>query len=598
MIAPDKITEIRDRSSIVEVVSDYVTLKKAGRNYVGLCPFHSEKTPSFAVNEEKGIFHCFGCGVGGNVFHFLMQHGSLSFPEAVQQVGRRYGIVVEFSDRPGHERDREQRDGLYRVNERAAAYFHDTLFDRPEGRKALKYLQSRGVGEAAARRFYLGFSPSGSGLLGFLKREGFALKDAAQLGLVGERAGGHYGETFFDRLMFPIVDPGGKVVGFGGRVMGSGQPKYLNSAESPLFRKGATLYGLYQAKEAVRAQDRVVVVEGYLDALALSQAGVEYAVATLGTALTADHVRLLARYTKNVIVLFDGDEAGRKAAARSFEIFAEGGLLGRAAFLPEGEDPDTFVRAQGKQAVEALLQEAVPLVDYYLSWLERQHGRSLEGKSLIAREVSRVLAKVRNLLEKELLVSRAADFLGISEGVLRLASQEQPAKAGLGAVEASAAGREGKPDDLTERSLVGLMLRFPSVIPGVAEETGLERLVGRGWREIVAAILSQWKEQGHVDVASLTETLAAEQASQLAAALLEAEALAEDACVRMVADCVFHLKRRYLRELERKLRREIRAAEERKDEEAKKERMLKWQEVVKRGQQLERQKSACKTEIL
>ncbi|MEK7341576.1 MAG: DNA primase, partial [Candidatus Binatota bacterium] len=360
-------------------MSDHLTLKKMGRNYLGICPFHAEKTPSFTVNEEKGIFHCFGCHVGGNVFHFLMQYEHLSFPEAVERVGKRYGIAVERLGQPAARRDDAEKESLYHLNERAAAYFHEMLFGRPEGEKALDYLKGRGVEEQVARRFYLGYAPQGGqGLAAFLRKEGLSLKNAVRIGLISERGPQYYGEKFFDRIIFPIANAGGKVVGFGGRVMGQGLPKYLNSAETPLFHKGANLYGLFQAKEAIRELDRAVVVEGYLDVLALFQFGVSYVVATLGTSLTPDHVRILGRYTKNIIALFDGDEAGRKAAARSFEVFIEGGLLGRAAFLPKGEDPDTFVRSEGKEALEAVVEQAIPLADYTFTWLEEQFGKSIE----------------------------------------------------------------------------------------------------------------------------------------------------------------------------------------------------------------------------
>jgi len=595
MITEEKISEIRDRASIVEVISDHLTLKKAGRNHLGLCPFHSEKTPSFTVNEEKGIFHCFGCHVGGNVFHFLMQHEHLTFPEAVEQVGKRYGIAVERLERPGIKGGIEEREPLFRLNERAAAYFHEALFGRPEGKKTLDYLKNRGVEERMARRFLLGYaSPVGPGLAGFLKREGFSSKDAVRLGLISDRGSERYGDKFFDRLMFPIVNPAGKIVGFGGRVLGEGLPKYLNSAETPLFRKGSNLYGLFQAKEAVREKDRVVVVEGYLDVIALSQFGVSYAVATLGTALTPDQVRILGRYTRNIIALFDGDEAGRKAAARSFEIFIEAGLLGRAAFLPKDEDPDTFVRAKGKEALERIIEEAVPAADYYFSWLEGQFGKSLEGKSQIAKEISRILSKVRNPFEADLLARRAADSLGIREDLLRLVAR--PSRAGGQAVNPSPQPKQKEArDDLTERSLVSLMLRFPAVIEQVEREKELDGLLSPWWKEIVQAILAQWSKQKAVDVAGLAEQLAPEAASQVTVAWLEGETLAEDECEKMMTDCLSHLKRRYLRQQERELRQAIRLAEEKKDEKVKKERMLEWQEVVRRERQLERQRTALKS---
>lgn len=599
MIAEGKIVEIRERASIVEVISDHLALKKMGRNYLGLCPFHAEKTPSFTVNEEKGIFHCFGCGVGGNVFHFLMQYEHLTFPEAVERVAKRYGIAVERLERPAARKDAEEKESLYHLNERAAAYFHEMLFGRPEGKRALEYLKGRGVEEQVARRLYLGYAPqAGQGLVGFFRKEGLSLKDAVRLGLIGERGPQYYGEKFFDRVIFPIANAGGKVVGFGGRVIAQGLPKYLNSAETPLFRKGANLYGLFQAKEAIRESDRVVVVEGYLDVLALFQFGISYAVATLGTALTPDHVRILGRYTKNIIALFDGDEAGSKAAARSFEIFIEGGLLGRAAFLPKGEDPDTFVRSRGKEALEAVLEEAIPLADYAFTWLEEQYGKSIEGKSRIAQEIRRLLAKVRNPFEVDLLIRRAVDSLGIREELLRLPARPPSGQDRSVSAETSAQlDLERRREDLVERSLVSLMLRFPSAIQQVEREGDMERLVGPKWSEVIQKILSEWRERGKVDGAVMAQRFPPAQASQIAALLLEGENIPEEECEKMMADCLAHVRRRYLKGLEKDLRQAIRLAEEKKDEKTKKERMLEWQEVVRRERQLERQRFASKTEI-
>lgn len=590
MIAEEKILEIRSRSSIVEIVSDHLALKKVGRNYVGLCPFHGEKTPSFTVNEEKGIFHCFGCGAGGDVFHFLMRHDHLTFPEAVERVGKRYGILVESADRRG---DGEGREALYDLNEKAAAFFHRALFHHPEGKRALDYLRSRGIEERSARTFRLGYAPqAGQEFLAFLRREGISLKSALRLGLISEKGPEHYADKFSGRLIFPIFNAGGKIVGFGARVIGEGWPKYLNSAETPLFRKAQHLYGLFHARQAIGEADRVIVVEGYLDVVALHQSGIVYAVATLGTALTADHVRALGRYTKNIIALFDGDDAGRKAAARSFEIFVEGGLFGRAAFLPGGEDPDSFVRTRGKAALEQVIGEAVPLADYYLKFVEERYGRSLEAKSQIAREVSRLLGKVQNPLDADLLARRAVDFLGIREELLR-----SPSRASRRS-NPPATPWPGAREDLAERSFVSLLLRFPSLLGRLEAERDFERLLSSEWSEVVKKIFSLWQARASLDSPLLTQKLPPERASEIAELILQAESLDERDGERMFEDCLFYLRRRYLRQLERDLRREIRSAEERSDEETKRERMLEWQEVVQRKRQLERQRLGAKREIL
>ena len=592
MIGQDKIIEIRDRASIVEVISDYVTLKKTGRNHMGLCPFHSEKTPSFTVNEEKGIFHCFGCQTGGSIFQFLMQYDHLTFPEAVERVAKRYGITIGRAERAGAPNEMGERESLYRINERVAAHYQSLLYSHPEGRKALDYLKSRGVDETTGRSFMLGYTPqNGSGLLDLIKKEKISVNDTLRLGLMGQRNPRQFYEKFFARVMFPIVNAGGKVVGFGGRVLDQGLPKYLNSSETPLFHKGSTLYGLFQAKEGIRKVDRVVVVEGYLDVIALFQYGVSYAVATLGTALTVDHVRVLARYTKNIIALFDGDDAGHKAAARSFEIFVEAGLLGRAAFLPSGEDPDTFVRRNGKAAVEDILERAVSLADYYFSWLEDRYGKTLEGKSQTASEISRVLTKVRSPFEVDLLVRRAVDTLGVREEVLRrpnVIRGSHPPAARTAAVPLSSLAQNR--EDIAERSLISLMLRFPSVIGDVEKEKEVRRWIEQPWQPVIDLILSEWQKRGRLDLFRVTQGLSPDMAAQMAALALEAESIPEADCAKMAADCLAHLRRKHLRGLERNLRIAIRTAEEQKDEKAKRERILEWQDVVRKERQLERRR--------
>jgi len=596
MISQDKIAEIRNRASIVEVIGDYVTLKKAGRNHMGLCPFHGEKTPSFTVSEEKGIYHCFGCHAGGSVFHFLMQYDHLTFPESVERIAKRYGITIERNERPGSYQQSGEREKLYLINERVAANYHKILFNHAEGKRALEYLKARGVDEATAQKFMLGYAPQGgSGLLRVVQKESISANDALRLGLIGERAPQQYHEKFFARLMFPILNPAGKVVAFGGRVLDQGLPKYLNSSETPLFHKGATLYGLYQAKEAIRKADRVVVVEGYLDVIALAQHDVGYTVATLGTALTADHVRALSRYTKNIIALFDGDEAGQKAAARSFEIFVEAGLLGRAAFLPNGDDPDSFVRSRGKVALEANLDQSVPLADYYFSWLEGRHGKSLEGKSQIAGEISRVLAKVVNPFEVDLLVGRAVDMLGIREQALRrhTATPGTRPMASNPPISVSSTGREDK----AERLLISMMLRLSAVIDSVANDDEVRQGFSPMWRPVVDGILTEWQEHGNIEVSRLTQYLPLEITGEIAALVLEGDNFSDATCAKMAADCLERLKSKYIKAQKRDERLRMRAAREQGNEQEERERMLAWQDLGQKERQLERPKLEPKPTI-
>lgn len=588
MISNQTTQEVRARASIVEVVSDYVTLKKTGRNYSGLCPFHSEKTPSFTTNEEKGVFYCFGCQAGGDVFKFLMLYDGLSFPESIERLAERYGIHVQFSSSTIGNRE-SRRSDLFRLNEKAADLFHALLLDPSRGARARLYLEKRGVDESQWRCFRLGFAPRGECLTGRFRHEGIMLSEAVEVGLVVEKDHGGFKDRFFDRIMFPITEPGGKITGFGGRVIDEGRPKYLNSPETPLFHKGSQIYGLGQARDGIRSNDRVVVVEGYLDVLALAQFGITDVVATLGTALTAEHLRLLGRYTRNVIALFDGDKAGRNAAARGFEVFQQVGLWGMAAFLPQGEDPDTFVRMKGKEALQQVLERAIPIADFYLNWLRDNHGTSFAGKSRLASEVTRMLAKVVNPLDRDLLARRAADLLGIQEELLRRHAGSAkgpgtrvPASAGgLGSSQGVGEGSLG--EDRAESALVALMLRFPSVVDTLRQQP-MEKLVTDKWRDVMQRIL----EGGEVEVGILTEGLPGELSAEISALVLRGQEIDEQERDRMTADCLFFLQRRYLKRLEQELRRAIRIAEETSDDEAKKERMRQWQEVVQRERQLER----------
>ncbi len=584
MIKQDKISQIRERASIVEVVSDYVTLKRTGRNYMGLCPFHSEKTPSFTVSEEKGIFHCFGCNAGGGVFQFLMQIDQLSFPEALERVAKRYGIAIEQNEREPGSRQANDRESLYRINESAAVNYQRMLTSHGEGKSAREYLKARGIDSATASRFMIGYAPrAGSGLTDILKKEHLAVQDALRLGLVGRRDDGRLYEKFYARLMFPIADAAGKIVGFGGRVLDQVLPKYLNSSETPLFHKGATVYGLLQAKQGIRKADRVVVVEGYLDVIALSQHQLDYSVATLGTALTPNHLRALARYTKNIIALFDGDEAGRKAAARSFEIFVEAGLLGRGAFLPSGEDPDTYVRKHGKGALEMIVDGAVPLADFYFSWLEQRHGATLEGKSRTASEISRVLAKVTNPFEADLLVRRAVD-LGIREELLRPGKSAGP-RPSTEARLARTAVRSG--DDRKERQLVSLMLRYPPIVRDFQSEPESLHWISERWRETVDLIMREWQKHGDIDVERIAQGSEPEKASEIAALALEGECFAETEA-RSAAGFLEYFRQKHEMKIRREKAVEIRTAEEKKDEQEKRERTLEWEDVKRRQQDRQR----------
>jgi DNA primase len=414
----DKIEEVRARADIVEIVGAHVRLRRAGRNFVGLCPFHNEKTPSFSVNAERGFFHCFGCGVGGTVFDFVMKVEGLTFAEALQSLARRYGIVLpEHSGAGGPPAG--ERDALALANQTAAEFFAYVLWKTADGASARDYLRARGITEETAQAFMLGFAPARPANLAAVIGKRGMLEAAVKAGLVKREAGRAPYDMFRARLMFPIRDAQGRVIGFGGRVLDQRLPKYINSPESPIYSKSRALYGVFEARQAIAKVDRAIVVEGNIDVIALWQAGFKGTVASLGTSLTVDQLRLLARYTRNIVACFDGDAAGRKASLRALEVFLGAGLLGRGVFIPSGLDPDTLVRDRGAQAFTELLESSELLVDYFLREQAAAAGATLSGRARAAERVAEILRMVANPFEFDLLARKAADSLGVGEALLR-----------------------------------------------------------------------------------------------------------------------------------------------------------------------------------
>lgn len=456
MRIPDHVLEaIRSRVSIVDVVGRHVALKRTGKNWKGLCPFHPEKTPSFVVNEERGTYHCFGCGAGGSVFRFVMEMEGASFADAVRQMGERAGVRVA-EETPGERRTREEKGGLLEVLETAARYYRHQLLAGRAGEEARAYLKRRGVSAEASEAFRLGYAPAGwDNLARYLKDKRVTPADAATAGLVAERAsGGHY-DRLRDRLVFPIQDSSGRVVSFGGRVLAGGEPKYLNGPESPLFRKGEILYGLTQGAEALRRERRALVVEGYMDVIALHGHGFPTALATLGTALTPEHVRSLRRRADEAVLIYDGDAAGRKAAFRSLDVFLEEGFPCRAVLLPGDHDPDSFVREGGD--LGSRIAQAKPLIEVFLDDLgSRLDVGSVEGRVAAVDEVVPRLRAVADGLARDLYLRRAAELLGVDEGLLRarLPGSKRP-PAGPAATEAGGG-------DPVERGLVAALVSEPA----------------------------------------------------------------------------------------------------------------------------------------
>ena len=409
------IDDLLSRIDIVDVIDARVPLKKAGKDYKACCPFHEEKTPSFTVSQDKQFYHCFGCGVNGSAIKFLMDYEHMSFPEAVKDLAQRAGIAVPQDTHYSSEDKPDITAPLLEVLVQADRYYRRMLREHPQAHTAIDYLKRRGLSGEIAADFGLGFAPDGWDNL--LKAVGTSEEARSALlaaGLLVKKDGGGYYDRFRHRIMFPIHDHRGRLIGFGGRVLDQGEPKYLNSPETPLFHKGRELYGLYRARDALKRIGRALVVEGYMDVVALAQYGLDYAVATLGTATTRDHLERLFRYVPEVVFCFDGDRAGREAAWRALEnglpVLHEGRQVS-FLFLPDGEDPDTLVRKEGAAEFGARLKAATPLPDYFFQHLAEQVDLNrLDGRARLVELVRPHLSKMRPGILRQMMLARLSEL--------------------------------------------------------------------------------------------------------------------------------------------------------------------------------------------
>ncbi len=417
------IDEIRQRCDMAGLVGEYLALEKRGKSLLGLCPFHSEKTPSFTVSPDKQLFHCFGCGASGNVFNFIMKIENLEFPEAVRFLARRTGVQIPETRAALSETGR-LREQIFALNRLAADFFAGQLQNSPAAKKAAAYLAGRGVDGSSVELFDLGYAPPGWQSLGdFAKKRGIDGELLLKAGLVSPRQSGGYYDRFRDRLLFPICNLSGEVVGFGARALEEGDrsgPKYLNSPETPVFEKGTYLYGLHLARREIRLRKTAIIVEGYTDVITAFQAGIKNIVASLGTALTPAQGRLIRSQAEKVIIAFDADSAGEKAAWRGLKILQDSGCLVEVAVLPEGSDPDGLIRQQGAAYFEDILNRAQPLNRYRLAVLKKRcDPSSEESRQRFLDESLTVLQEIPNLVEREIYLKGVAEELGVSEGAVR-----------------------------------------------------------------------------------------------------------------------------------------------------------------------------------
>ena len=421
-ISDDKIDEVRGAADIVEVIAAYVHLKKRGKNYLGLCPFHTEKTPSFTVSAEKQMYHCFGCGKGGNIFTFLMEMDKISFVEAVRSLASKSGIIIPEESRPMTE-EQTEFENYYAICRFAGMYFFKNLTESDEGKEALQYFYKRGFTDETIRTFGLGYAMnSWDAFVLKAQAEGFKIEDVAKVGLARVREDGSLYDYFRGRAMFPILSTQGRVIGFGARKMREDDTiagKYINSPETPIYNKSRVLYGLFHAKDFIRQEDNALMVEGYADLISLYQAGIKNVVASSGTALTEDQLKLIGRYSKNLTLVYDADTAGSSATVRGIDLALEHDLNVNIIELPEGDDPDSFVQKHGGNEFRERLLNAISFIDFRAKQFQRAGAfATAEGKTQAVRSLVQSIAKMKDELKRNFYVKEVAEKYDVYESVI------------------------------------------------------------------------------------------------------------------------------------------------------------------------------------
>lgn len=547
---PDSIIEeIRARADIYEVVSEYVPLKKAGKNYKGLCPFHTEKSPSFSVSPEKQIYHCFGCGAGGNVFKFLMEKEDLPFIDTVKRLAQRYQVLIPESSYNGGASHNE-REALLNCNTLTAQYFASQLKNPQAGKTAREYLVSRGFDDKMIEDYQIGWAPSGwRNLLGHLESQVKCSRDTlTKYGLVSKKDAADtkdkkdaYYDRFRERLIFPIQDTRGNIIAFGGRVVGDGEPKYLNSPETQVYKKGQHLFGLNKAKESIRREDQALIVEGYFDQIRAWENGVQNIVATCGTALTAQQALLLKPLSTKVTLVFDADPAGHAAAERGFEILQEHGLSVFVAVLPEGHDPDSLIQEQGKDAFLKLVKDAQPFVHYLLGRILRTaETRTTEDKLGAINRVLPVLAKIKNSVERSEHIRYVAEKVGVEDRAF-LEEMRKSLVQNKNRVDAPVSSKKGNLDP--EWYLLHLMLADTEAAKDIATNVALTEYENSLYRETADLLYGLIERNQPLRVDRLIDhTDQLEVKSVLTQ--MGMEPILFDNVKRAVADCINEIRKR------------------------------------------------------
>ncbi len=541
----DFIDRLRSQSDIVSVISEYVPLKKRGKNYWGCCPFHHEKTPSFSVTPDKGFFYCFGCQAGGNVFNFLMKLENLTFMEAVKKLAAKMNVPVPEKEKSEHERQVEREmAGLLKANAMAGDFFHACLTKTGYGKAAREYLKARGVDDETVAAFRLGFAPKAwDKLTTALTGRGFTAETLAKAGLAVARTGGDgVYDRFRDRIMFPIADARGRVIGFGGRVMDGSQPKYLNTSETPVFNKRYVLYGFDLAYQAIKQAGQAIVVEGYMDLIALHASGIKNAVASLGTSFTPEQARQLARHAGEIYFAYDSDAAGQNATLRALATVRALGLAVRVIVLPDGKDPDEFIRKHGADAFRTLMDQAPALLAYQVAQaLQANDYSDASGKMGVLAQAIPALAEAPDLAEVNEHIRMLSQTLGIHEEDIRreirkTQQKDKAANRGQNSNVFSLSQKLAPKTVAAERQLIRLMLEDNSIIPYVQAELDSEDIQGGERKTIINSLFTAYNMGKSPAADSLAISLSEAAAAELSNIMVMEIQLSDIS--RVVDDCI------------------------------------------------------------
>ncbi len=574
------VKEIKRRLSIIKLVESYTSVKKTGKGYVGLCPFHDDSNPSMHVDEEKGLFHCFSCGAGGDIFGFYMRYNNLTFPEALSELAKKADVNIERQ--PESVPRRSQNSVLYKINAVAAKYYRHILQENSKGKRGRDYLERRGISSETAKEFIFGFAPEGwDNLVKYLTKNEVPLNIAEKVGLIVKRNNteGYY-DRFRNRLMFPICNVEGKVIGFGGRrVDEQDEPKYINSPESDIYHKRKSFYGINKSKDHIRRESRAILVEGYTDFLSLYSSGIRNVVATLGTSLTREHVSMLRRYTNNVVVLFDSDESGRKAAKKSLDVLLEEGLLPHVAPLPSGKDPDSYINEEGLDKFNELIENPISWVEFWFDMTGDYQKKGMITRKQMLEEIVELIEHVKDPVERSFWIKKAAERLSVPESEIYSLVKHRRSEKKAGGTKTQLKYPN------TEKLLLTVLLKFPDLKSILAEED---------WKGLISnteikSILEEIIVQGNYDPSSLLlrfdDKVAHEMISE---ALLSSPGITDaETASKIVQDCVGKLKLSKLDEKLKVLRIEIDDAIKEKDIQLEKKLLKEFGDLTKQKQREE-----------